>query len=79
MEQESKTKPVSVAELASDACAMPWEDKAPFSVRYAFKEAITPELFTELVEALEMLLEAPKAGPAITAARAALSRAKSKE
>jgi hypothetical protein len=42
----------SVAELAADACAMPWEDKAPFSARYAFKEAVTPELFTELLEAL---------------------------
>lgn len=42
----------SVAALAVEACAMPWEDKAPFSVRYAFTEAVTPELFVELLDAL---------------------------
>jgi hypothetical protein len=43
--------PKSIADLAADACAMPWEDRAPFNARYAFREAVTPELFTELLQA----------------------------
>lgn len=47
------TAPKSIADLAADACAMPWEDRAPFSARYAFKEAVTPEVFVELLKELE--------------------------
>jgi hypothetical protein len=47
----------SIADLASDACAMPWEDRAPFNARYAFQQAVTPELFIEILGALKLARE----------------------
>lgn len=49
----------SVFALADLACAMPWEDKSPISTRLAFKDAVTPELFVELVQALRNWLGTP--------------------
>jgi len=45
----------SVVLLAREAEKMPWEDRAPLFARMAFQEAITPELFIQLFDAMDRL------------------------
>jgi hypothetical protein len=43
----------SLKDLAEQAVKMPWEDRAPYECRRAFKDAIEPEQFLEMLAALE--------------------------
>jgi hypothetical protein len=43
----------SLKDLAEQAVKMPWEDRAPYECRRNFKDAIEPELFLEMLAALE--------------------------
>lgn len=48
---------MNLKQLAEDASKMPWEDEAPIMKRLAFKDAITPEAFVELLGALELFVK----------------------
>ena len=45
----------NLKQLAEHAMPMPWEPRAPLSCASDFRAAVTPEVFLEMLEALDML------------------------
>jgi hypothetical protein len=66
----------SLKDLAELAMPMAWEEKAPIGARQDFRDAMTPDLFLEMLTALEAVVKvADRATVEFDLARAAIAKA----